>query len=55
MSLRRLCRACKAPTANLAGACSRCLADPNVLRLLPPFILDESHVRLLQAALKQVG
>jgi acetylornithine/succinyldiaminopimelate/putrescine aminotransferase len=30
-------------------------ADPNVLRLLPPFILDESHVRLLQAALKQVG
>ena len=30
-------------------------ADPSVLRLLPPFILDESHVRLLQAALKQVG
>jgi acetylornithine/succinyldiaminopimelate/putrescine aminotransferase len=30
-------------------------ADPNVLRLLPPFILDESHVRLLQEALKQIG
>jgi acetylornithine/succinyldiaminopimelate/putrescine aminotransferase len=30
-------------------------ADPQVLRLLPPFILDESHVRLLQQALRQVG
>ena len=30
-------------------------ADPNVLRLLPPFILDESHVRLLREALKQSG
>ncbi len=30
-------------------------ADPHVLRLLPPFILDESHVRLLREALQQVG
>ena len=30
-------------------------ADPNVLRLLPPFILDESHVRLLREALKLIG
>ncbi len=30
-------------------------ADPNILRLLPPFILDESHVRLLREALKQSG
>lgn len=30
-------------------------ADPNVLRLLPAFILDESHVRLLGEALRQIG
>jgi acetylornithine/succinyldiaminopimelate/putrescine aminotransferase len=30
-------------------------ADPQVLRLLPPFILEESHVRLLHRALRQVG
>jgi acetylornithine/succinyldiaminopimelate/putrescine aminotransferase len=30
-------------------------ADPHVLRLLPPFILDESHVQALREALKQSG
>ncbi len=30
-------------------------ADPQVLRLLPPFILDESHVDLLRDALLAIG
>ncbi|HEX9139050.1 MAG TPA: aminotransferase class III-fold pyridoxal phosphate-dependent enzyme [Steroidobacteraceae bacterium] len=30
-------------------------ADPNVLRLLPPFILNESHVDLLRDALLAIG
>jgi acetylornithine/succinyldiaminopimelate/putrescine aminotransferase len=29
--------------------------DPHVLRLLPPFILEESHVELLRAALLEIG
>ncbi len=29
--------------------------DPRVIRLLPPFILDESHVELLRAALLDIG
>jgi acetylornithine/succinyldiaminopimelate/putrescine aminotransferase len=30
-------------------------ADPNVLRLLPPFVLDEEHVGLLREALSDIG
>jgi acetylornithine/succinyldiaminopimelate/putrescine aminotransferase len=30
-------------------------ADPNVLRLLPPFILDEPQVRVLRDALERSG
>jgi acetylornithine/N-succinyldiaminopimelate aminotransferase len=30
-------------------------ADPNVLRLLPPFILEEEHVDMLSGALKDLG
>ncbi|HJS22657.1 MAG TPA: aminotransferase class III-fold pyridoxal phosphate-dependent enzyme [Steroidobacteraceae bacterium] len=30
-------------------------ADPQVLRLLPPFILEESHVHLLREALQRIG
>jgi acetylornithine/succinyldiaminopimelate/putrescine aminotransferase len=29
--------------------------DPQVLRLLPPFILEESHVELLRTALLEIG
>jgi acetylornithine/succinyldiaminopimelate/putrescine aminotransferase len=29
--------------------------DPAVIRLLPPFVLDESHVELLRAALLDIG
>jgi 4-aminobutyrate aminotransferase-like enzyme len=29
--------------------------DPAVLRLLPPFILEESHVDMLRAALLDIG
>ena len=30
-------------------------ADPNILRLLPPFILEAAHVELLRAALLDIG
>jgi acetylornithine/succinyldiaminopimelate/putrescine aminotransferase len=30
-------------------------ADPAILRLLPPFILDEQHVELLRSALLEIG
>jgi acetylornithine/succinyldiaminopimelate/putrescine aminotransferase len=30
-------------------------ADPNVLRLLPPFVLEAGHVELLRAALLDIG
>jgi acetylornithine/succinyldiaminopimelate/putrescine aminotransferase len=30
-------------------------ADPAILRLLPPFILDEEHVELLRSALLDIG
>ena len=30
-------------------------ADPNVLRLLPPFVLSEKHVALLREALRDLG
>ena len=30
-------------------------ADPNILRLLPPFVLEERHVELLRAALLDIG
>ncbi len=30
-------------------------ADPNILRLLPPFILEAEHVELLRAALLDIG
>ena len=30
-------------------------ADPRVIRLLPPYILEESHVELLRAALLDIG
>jgi acetylornithine/succinyldiaminopimelate/putrescine aminotransferase len=29
--------------------------DPHILRLLPPFILEESHVELLRTALLDIG
>jgi acetylornithine/succinyldiaminopimelate/putrescine aminotransferase len=30
-------------------------ADPNIVRLLPPFILEAGHVELLRAALLDIG
>jgi 4-aminobutyrate aminotransferase-like enzyme len=30
-------------------------ADPNILRLLPPYILEAEHVELLRAALLDIG
>ena len=30
-------------------------ADPHILRLLPPFILEDEHVELLRAALLDIG
>ena len=30
-------------------------ADPAILRLLPPFILDDEHVELLRSALLDIG
>ena len=30
-------------------------ADPHILRLLPPFVLDEDHVDLLRDALQDLG
>jgi len=35
----------------LAGTSS----DPNILRLLPPYVLEEAHVELLRRALVDIG
>jgi 4-aminobutyrate aminotransferase-like enzyme len=52
----RTTRAAKEIHAELleCGILTGTASDPNVLRLLPPFILEEQHVDMLRDALREL-
>jgi acetylornithine/succinyldiaminopimelate/putrescine aminotransferase len=53
----RTTRPAKALQADLleCGILAGTASDPNILRLLPPFILEEEHVDMLSGALRDLA